>query len=35
MLAMIEHSSGIVFFLREVQTATHTLQIGPPRFPTS
>lgn len=29
-LAMIALSSGIVFFLREVHTATHTLRIGPP-----
>jgi hypothetical protein len=33
--AMISLSSGIAFFLREVHTATHTLRIGPPRFPAS
>jgi hypothetical protein len=29
-LSMIALSSGIVFFLREVHAATHTLRIGPP-----
>ena len=29
-LSMMALSSGIVFFLREVHTATHTLRIGPP-----
>jgi hypothetical protein len=29
-LAMVALSVGIVFFLREVHTATHTLRIGPP-----
>lgn len=32
-LAMIALSSGILCFLREVHTATHTLRIGPPRSP--
>ncbi len=29
-LAMMALSVGIVYFLREVHTATHTLRIGPP-----
>jgi hypothetical protein len=29
-LSMVALSSGIIFFLREVHTATHTLRIGPP-----
>jgi len=29
-LSMVALSSGIVNFLREVHTATHTLRIGPP-----
>ena len=29
-LSMMALSSGIVYFLREVHTATHTLRIGPP-----
>ena len=29
-LSMMALSSGIVFFLREVHAATHTLRIGPP-----
>ncbi len=32
-LAMVALSIGIISFLREVHTATHTLRIGPPRSP--